>query len=164
MDFPMFYSYDTSILNHRINDDILRHRRVERDDTSTTVDFLLQSGLILVDNAILYRWECLNDHHTPTIGVFAILATRVVMTSQKIMLTNDASPRFTVCVPIKGVTTTAIAHLQSTVRRRTRQRRALAVAMASHSGLGASSSLSTVLGEPSMLMLILSYSAPQWSI
>ena len=161
MDFPMFYSYDTSILNHRINDDILRNRRVERDDTSTTVDFLLQSGLILVDNAILYRWECLDDHHTPTIGVFAILATRVVMTSQKIMLTNDASPRFTVCVPIKGATTTAIAHLQSTVRRRTRQRRALAVAMASHSRLGASSSLSTVLGEPSMLMLILSNSAPQ---
>ena len=159
MDYPMFYSYDTSILNQQSPCNIIiQQTRIESDDIATTADFLTQSGLILVNNTILYRWECLNDY-TAHMGTFAALATRIAMTRQKIIFTNDKSPRFTVCVPISTIAIAAIARLQSAIKTRRRQKHALAFAMASHSRLGDSvvSSLSRILDEPSMLMLILGF-------
>ena len=159
MDYPMYYSYDTSILHQcsPIQRGSIR-KKAESYGGDTDVDFLIQSKLILVNNTLLYRWDCL-DKYNPTIGTFAALATRVEMTRQKLMFTSDRSPRFTVCVPISATATTAIARLQSAIRICQRRKRALAFAMASHDRLGESvvSSLSRVLAEPSMLMLIFGF-------
>ena len=156
----MYYSYDTSILDQCSP---IRHgnirKKVESYDYDIYVDFLIQSKLILVNSNVLYRWEC-PDRYNPTMGTFTALATRVVMTHEKLMFTREESPQFTVCVPISLTATAAIARIQCTVRKYQRRKRALAFAMASHDRLGefVSSSLSSVLVEPSLLMLILGFS------
>ena len=159
MDYPMYYSYHTSILNqcNPIHHGSIR-KKVESYDGDTDVDFLIQSKLILVNGKVLYRWES-QDKYNPTLGTFAALATRIVMTPQKILFASDESPRFTVCVPIRTTATAAIACIQSAVRKCQPRKRALAFAMASHYRLGESvvPSLSRVLAEPSILMLILCF-------
>ena len=160
MDYPMFYSFNMSILSHSNISSIFLGKTVDFNEGSASADFLAQSGLILVhtneNTTLLYRWECLNDYKS-TMGSFTALATQVKMTDQKIMFTNDKFPQFTVCVPIESKTTTILMKIQSTARQKLLQRRALAFAMASHCRLGDSvaASLGRVLDEPSILMMIL---------
>jgi len=160
MDYPMFYSFNMSILSHSNISSILLGKRVEFNESSVSADFLAQSSLILVhtneNTTLLYHWGCLNDYKS-TMRTFAALATHVKMTDQKIMFTNDKSPQFTVCVPIELKTTTILMKIQSTLRKKLLQQRALAFAMASHYRLGESvaASLGRVLDEPSILMMIL---------